>query len=63
MENVPYANIVGCLIYETGLTRPDISHVISVVNRYMASLGREHQKIIKWIIRYLSGILSYGLVL
>lgn len=46
MENVPYANIVGCLIYETGLTRPDVSHVISVVSRYMASPGREHQKTI-----------------
>lgn len=44
------------------LTRLDISHAVSVVSRYMASLGREHWKAIKWIMRYLNGTLSCGLV-
>ncbi|KAH9778820.1 Integrase catalytic domain-containing protein [Citrus sinensis] len=62
MEDVPYANAVGCLMYAMVLTRPDISHVVSVVSRYMATPGNEHWKAVKWIMRYLSGTLSCGLV-
>ncbi|KAH9703677.1 hypothetical protein KPL70_011177 [Citrus sinensis] len=62
MEDVPYANAVGCLMYAMVLTRPDISHAVSVVSRYMATLGNEHWKAVKWIMRYLSGTLSCGLV-
>ncbi|KAH9704628.1 CCHC-type domain-containing protein [Citrus sinensis] len=62
MEDVPYANAVGCLMYAIVLTRPDISHVVSVVSRYMAAPGKEHWKAVKWIMRYLSGTLSCGLV-
>ena len=31
MSKVPYANAVGCLMYLMACTRPDISHVVSVV--------------------------------
>ena len=33
MSHVPYANVVGSLMYEMVSTRPNISHVVSVVNR------------------------------
>lgn len=36
MDNVSYGNVVGFLMYGIVLTRPDISHVVSVVSRYMA---------------------------
>ncbi|KAH9687883.1 Integrase catalytic domain-containing protein [Citrus sinensis] len=62
IEDVPYANAVGCLMYAMVLIRPDISHVVSVVSRYMATPGNEHWKAVKWIMRYLSGTLSCGLV-
>ena len=62
MEDVPYANAVGCLMYAMVLTRPDISHAVSVVSRYMATPRKEHWKAVKWIMRYLSGTLSCGLV-
>ena len=42
MKNVPYANAVGCLMYAMVLTRPDLSHSVSEVSRYMAQLGKEH---------------------
>ncbi|KAH9786526.1 hypothetical protein KPL71_010287 [Citrus sinensis] len=44
MTNIPYAKAVGCLMYAMVLTRPDISHAVSVVSRYMASPGKEHWK-------------------
>lgn len=62
MQNVPYANAVGCLMNAMILTRLDISHVVSFVSRYMASRDMEHWKVVKWIMRYLSSTLSYGLV-
>lgn len=42
MTKIPYANTVGCMIYATVLTRPDISHALSVISRFMASLSKEH---------------------
>ncbi|KAH9647611.1 hypothetical protein KPL70_025255 [Citrus sinensis] len=62
MKNVPYANAVGCLMYAMVLTRPDLSHSVSVVSRYMAQPGREHWRAVRWIMRYLNGSLSHGLV-
>lgn len=32
MSHVPYASVVGSLMYGMIYTRPDISHVVSVVN-------------------------------
>ncbi|KAH7849584.1 hypothetical protein Vadar_019987 [Vaccinium darrowii] len=55
MEEVPYANAVGCLMYLMVCTRPDISHAISVVSRYMANPGKEHWNAVKWVLRYLVG--------
>ena len=42
MEDVPYTNAAGCLMYAMVLTRPDISHAVSVVSRYLAAPGKEH---------------------
>ena len=42
MSNIPYTNVVGSLIYAIVATRPDISHVVSVISHYMTSLCREH---------------------
>ena len=58
MSKVPYANTVGCMMYAMVLTRPDISHALSVVSRYMASLGHDHWKAVKWILRYLKAHLN-----
>eukprot|EP00253_Pinus_taeda_P005058 PITA_05058 len=35
MSQIPYANVVGCLMYAMVCTRPDISHAVGVVSRYM----------------------------
>lgn len=42
MTKIPYANIVGCMMYAMVLTRPNISHALSVISRFMASLSKEH---------------------
>jgi hypothetical protein len=35
MSGAPYANIVGSIIYVIICTHSNISHVVSVVNRFM----------------------------
>ena len=42
MSRVPYAMAVGSMIYAMDYTRPDISQAISVVSRFMGSLGKNH---------------------
>ncbi|KAF2316739.1 hypothetical protein GH714_042080 [Hevea brasiliensis] len=62
MSNVSYLRAVGSIIYAMVCTRPDISHVVSVVSRYMAYPGKEHWEAVKWILRYLKGTTDVGLI-
>lgn len=62
MSHVPYASAVGSIMYAMVCTRPDISHAVSVVSRYMANPGKEHWQAVKWIFRYLKGTPDFGLV-
>ena len=64
MSKFPYTSAVGSLMYAMICTRPDLSHAVSVVSKYMANLGKEHWKVVQWIFRYLRGTsdkcLHYG---
>ena len=42
MSRVPYANVVGSLMYAMVCMTPDISHAVGVVRRYMHDLGKGH---------------------
>jgi hypothetical protein len=61
MSRVPYSSAVGSLMYVMVCTRPDISHAVGVVSRYMKNLGKEHWEVVKWILRYLRGISTHAL--
>eukprot|EP00253_Pinus_taeda_P024120 PITA_24120 len=41
-SRVPYASVVGSLMYEMFFTRPDIAHVVGVLRKFMSKLGKEH---------------------
>ena len=43
-------------------TRPDLSHAVSVVSRYMHNPGKNHWKAVKWILCYVKGTVNKGLV-
>ena len=55
MSKVPYASTIGSLMYAMVCTRPNIAHAVEVVSRYMSRPGKQHQEIVKWILRYLKG--------
>ncbi|GAU22987.1 hypothetical protein TSUD_98150 [Trifolium subterraneum] len=55
MKRVPYASVVGSLMYAMMCTRPDIAHAVGTVNRFLSNPGREHWNAVKWVLRYLRG--------
>jgi hypothetical protein len=59
MSRIPYANAVGSLMYVMVSTRPDISHVVGVVNRYMENPGKDYWATVKWVLWYLRGTSDY----
>ena len=44
---VPYASLVGSLMYAMVYTRPDIAQAVGVLSRFMANLGRVHWDAVK----------------
>lgn len=62
MSKIPYANIVGSVMYTMICTRPDIAHAISVASRYMSYPGKEHWLALKHILRYLKNHDDLGIL-
>ena len=42
MDGIPYALVVGSIMYAMVCTRPDVSFALSVVGRYQADPGESH---------------------
>lgn len=53
MAKIPYAPVIGSLMYAMVCTRTNISHAVGVVSKFMENSGKDHWKVIKWILRYL----------
>lgn len=64
MSRIPYASVVGSLMYAMVATRPDLAHSVGVVSRYMSNPGKRHWDAMRGILRYLRGTsvlsLCYG---
>ena len=64
MQNIPYINAVGSLLYLAIMTRPDIAYAASVLARFNSNPGLAHWKAVKHLFRYLKGTvdlkLTYG---
>ena len=61
MEAIPYASVVGSLMYAQICTRPDISFAVGMLGRYQSNPGLDHWKAAKKVLRYLQGIKEYML--
>lgn len=61
MSKVPYAFVVGSLIFTMVWTSLDIAHSMGVITRLMEHLVKEHWQAVKWILRYLRGTNGYSL--
>ena len=63
MQSVPYAFIVGSLMYAMLCTKLDICFEVGMVSRYQSNLGLEHWTVVKHILKYLRRIKDYVFVL
>ena len=56
-----YQELVGCLLYLTGCTRPDIAQAVGILSRFMSAPTDMHMSCVKQVIRYLAGTPNLGL--
>jgi hypothetical protein len=61
MACVPYANDVGSIMYVMVCNRPNISHAMGVLRRYMSTLGKDKWTTFKTVFRYLCGTKDYAI--
>ena len=52
MRTVPYAQLVGALMYLAIATRPDIAHSVGLLARFSSDPGVAHWKALKHLCRY-----------
>ena len=62
MRQVPYASIVGSLMYAMLCTKPDIYYSVGIVSRYQSNAGLKHWQAVKYILKYLWRTRDYILV-
>ena len=60
MEELPFRNVLGCLLWLTTNTRPDIAFAVHQVARRTADPSLAAWKAIKRILRYLKGTPTLG---
>ena len=63
-HNPPFKNlreVVGCLIYASTGTRPDISYAVSVLASHVNNPAKKHHQAAGRLLKYLGGSLDYGI--
>ncbi|XP_041000938.1 secreted RxLR effector protein 161-like [Juglans microcarpa x Juglans regia] len=61
MKNIPYASIVGSIMYIMVCTRLDLTYAVSIVSRFMSNPGKSHWHALKCVFQYLSSTKCFGL--
>jgi hypothetical protein len=61
--DAPYRELLGCLMYISVCTRPDLSFSVSTLARYSEGATDKHWKALKGVARYLKGTLHFRLPL
>jgi len=57
-----YAELVGCLLYLSTTTQPDISSAVGVLARFMSCPEEDHRRAAMGVLRYLRGNTRLGAV-
>jgi hypothetical protein len=59
MADVPYASLIGALMYAAIGTRPDIAFAVGALSRFLGNPGRRHWNEAKRVLAYLKGTSNY----
>jgi hypothetical protein len=62
MQDIPYREAVGLLMYTSIGTRPDISFAIMCLSYFSTNPGEAHWEAVKCVFRYLKGTLDLWMV-
>lgn len=58
----PYRELIGCLMYLSVCSRPDITYALSYLSQFNTAFTRQHWLAAKRILRYLSGTINKRLM-
>jgi hypothetical protein len=58
----PYSSLVGSMLYTANCTRPDMSHTVGVLARFMSKPTKDHWRLAKAALFYMAGSAEKGLV-
>lgn len=61
-DDVPYRGAIGTLLYLAVCTRPDISHAVNMLSRYVSAPKSHHWQAVKGVMRYLCETRKLGLL-
>ena len=61
MQKTPYHEAIGSLMYASVATRPDITHAVSALSRFLDNPGSIHWEAVKRVFRYLAGTKDFAL--
>lgn len=61
MENVPFLEAIGSLLYISQISRPDIAYTINVLSSYCKNPKKQHWLAVKRVMRFLKGTIDYKL--
>nr|GEV82208.1 zinc finger, CCHC-type [Tanacetum cinerariifolium] len=61
VAQIEYASAIGCLMYATHYTRPDIGYVVCKLSRYTSNPSQDHYKAIRKVLGYLKRIRQLAL--
>jgi hypothetical protein len=61
MQDIPYINAVGGLMFLAVSTHPDIAHAVGVLCHFMANPGMAHWCAVKHLFQYIKGTLDHAL--
>lgn len=61
MKQIPYANVIGSVMYLMIGSRPDLAYAVGLVCRYMSNPTKDHWQAVKWVLRYIRGSKMVGL--
>ena len=62
MENIPYTNVIGTIMYLMISTRPDLAYSISLLSRFMSNHEKVHWEALKYVLKYINSSLNVGLI-
>lgn len=62
MQDIPYRNLLGKLLYLANRTRPDLAVAVSLLAKFQNDPAPRHWKALKHVVRYLKGTPRYGLI-